>query len=288
MVNWIITDFGQVLKSGTTELTKSLGYTQGGTAIESYAVENMGHVALAERGDKIHVRFRPVMITDKAVSEMLYWLLDRHRAHVTVSWFDDIWHLEQPMPCGVAITFICHLMDKRTAATIRPAPRLLAKKSEKAERCWQETAAEIVPLFGPTGDEWGRRRALDHHYRGRWTVVDVDVETGHAVGAALGDGYPPLEFGPRSSVKQFNFGAFGDGDYKRWVLDNFIEVANSNAPRFDDVDAIVQWSRTGDMRTRYWRIAAPLHRRGNLCRLLSISGGDSSIDLRPNHLQISA
>lgn len=288
MVNWIITDFGQVFKSGSVELTNSLGYTQGGAAVEKFAVENMGHVSIAERGDKIHVRFRPFLVTEKAISEMLYWLFDRAKAHVTVSWLDDVWHIAPPLPCGVAVTFICHLMDKRSPPSIRPLPRLMARRSDNAERHWHDSAGEVLPLFAHQTDDIGRRRALDHHYRGRWTVVDLNVETGHAASAALGDGYPPLEFGPNSSARKMNFGAFGDAAYGKWVLENFIEVANSNKARFDDVDAIVHWSRTGDMRTRYWRIAAPLHRSGNLCRLLSISGGDSSIDLRPDHLEVTA
>ncbi len=288
MVNWIITDFGQLFKSGSAELTASLGYTEGGAAVEKFAVENMGHVSIADRGDRVHVRFRPHLVTEKAISEMLYWLFDRAKAQVTVSWLDDVWHMEQPLPCSVAVAYICHLMDKRSPPSIRPLPRLMARRSDNAEHHWHASAAEILPLFAHQAEDSSRRRALDHHFRGRWTVVDLDMETRHAASAALGDGYPPLEFGPGASARKVNFGMFGDADYGNWVLENFVDVASANKVCFEDVDAIVRWSRTGDMRTRYWRIAAPLHRHGNLCRLLSISGGDSSIDLRPDHLKVTA
>ena len=68
MESWIINDFGQIFRSGSPELTRTLGYTAGGTAAEAYAIDNMGHIGIIERDGKLHVRCRPSMLADKAIA----------------------------------------------------------------------------------------------------------------------------------------------------------------------------------------------------------------------------
>ena len=123
MENWIINDFGGLFRSGTAELTSSLGYTQGGPAIENYAIENMGHVGIAVRGGKVHVRFRPSLLPEVTVSSLLHWLFEHRESQVVLSWLDEVWHMERPMHGALAITHFCHLLDKRTLPRAAAAPR---------------------------------------------------------------------------------------------------------------------------------------------------------------------
>lgn len=286
MANWIIDDFGDEFRSEAPEYTRRLGYTVGGPAAENYAIENMGHVGIADRAGCIHVRCRPMLMPDKTISALLYWLLDRGDKQVVVSWLDDIWHMERPMTMRLAVAFLGHLLDQRTLQKSPADARLLSQLSERVAERWPSIASDTVQAANAGCAAETRRRTLDDMYNGRWTVLDLDLPTRRLRNAELGGGYPPLDPGLMHERSGFNFEGVGDQAYKEWVLQNFVDVATTNKPKFEDVDAIVSWPRIGDMRTRYWRAVIPLQRNRDSCRLLSVSGSDSSIDLRPNLVQV--
>lgn len=286
MANWIIDDFGEVFKSGSIQLARSLGYTAGGKAVENYAVENIGHVAIAERPGTIHVRCRPAVMADKAIASLLYWLLDRGNPQIVVSWLDKVWNMERAMSCRVALTFLSHLMDNRTLRPGARGPKLLARKSVGAESKWLQTAHAAMPVLDEKCPTDTRRNVLDHTYHGRWSVVDMQVATGAMKLVDHGRGYPPLV--PSVNEQQsFDFADLSDTKYKDWIEENFREAAKTTSSKFDDVDSIISWPRIGDMRTRYWRAIVPVQHNGDSCRLLSVSGCDSSIDLRPDLVQVN-
>jgi hypothetical protein len=287
MANWIIDDFGDEFRSEAPEYIRRLGYTVGGPAAENYAIENMGHVGIAERDECIHVRCRPMLMQDKTISSLLYWLLDHAHKLVVVSWLDDIWHMERPMTTKCAVAFLGLVMDKRTLRRSPTSSRLLSRLSQAVAERWSRVAAETLQAADAGCAAESRRRALDDLYNGRWTVIDLELSTRRMRHAELGGGYPPLDPGLLHERSGFDFDGVGDQGYKDWVLKNFVDVAATNKPKFEDVDAVVSWPRIGDMRTRYWRAVIPLERDSHSCRLLSVSGCDSSIDLRPNLVQVS-
>ena len=285
MANWIINDFGEIFSSGSRALTQSLGYTAGGLGVEAYAIENIGHVGIAERKGKFHVRCRPAIMADKAIASLLYWLLDRGNAQVVVSWLGDVWHMERALSCRVAITFLCHLMDQRTLPKAVHLDRLLSRQSAGAEAKWFETVRDAVSVLDDKCAADTRRTMLNNTYAGRWTLLDLDVHSRDMTVLDHGCGYPPLDPGINER-RTCNFNDVSDTLYKSWVETNFFDVAVDNRPKFEDVDAVVTWPRIGDMRTRYWRANVPIKHDGTLCRMLSVSGSDSSIDLRPDLVQI--
>ena len=288
MGHWIIDDFGELFTSGSTALTRTLGYTTGGAHIENYAIENIGHVGIAVHTGTVHIRCRPDIMADRAISTLLYWLFDREHSQIVVSWLDSVWHIERPVPCRVAISFLCHLMDKRTLKITPRCARLLSRPSRSAEVRWRDTVDVVQPALGESCSDDQRHLALDQTYNGRWTIVDVGMNSRQMTAVDIGDGYPPLDPILLRQCRTFNFADVSDTEYRDWVQNLFVDVARNNQPKFEDVDAVICWPRIGDMRTRYWRASVPLTYDGDNCRLLSVSGCDSSIELRPDLVQVNS
>ncbi len=286
MANWIIDDFGGLHVSGSPEATLTIGYTEGGKAAENYAIENIGYVGLSAGEKSVSVRCRPALMSDKAISTLWYWLLDRSESPVVVAWLDDVWRVEHTMSCRLATLFLGYLLEKRITKPTPPHERLLSRLSKVGHGRWSRTVRETTSALDVSCEADTRRRALDHMYQGRWTLLEVQSDMSRFTTIDQGGGYPPLHPVAGREPRDFNIHDFGDHLYKEWILNNFVSVATSGRPKFEDVDAVVSWPRIGDMRTRYWRAVIPFQSFGS-CRLLSLSGCDSSIDLRPNLVQVS-
>ena len=287
MANWIIDDFGGINRSGSVETTRTLGYTTGGVYSENYAIENIGYIGIYEGKTSITVRCRPAMMSDKAISSLWYWLLDREKCDVVVAWLDEIWHVEHSMPCRIATTFLGYLLEKRSA---KPSPahnRLLSRQWTMPRSKWSENGRETVSLLESKSSDDARRHSLDEMYNGRWTLVELHLSSNQLSTIDHGGGYPPLHPSLIGERRDFSFYDVGDRLYREWILCNFIEIAKTKKPKFEDVDAIVSWPRIGDIRTRYWRAVLPVRSKRGYCSLLSVSGSDSSIDLRPDLVQVN-
>ena len=287
-MQWIIDDFGRTFRSGSRELTNSLGHTAGGSAVELYAIENIGHIGIAERLGRVHIQCRPAIMSEKAISGLLYWLMDHRDAQITISWFDHVWHIERPLPMPVAISFVSCLLGQKTTAADSKVQKFLAEASASARGRWAAEADILMPALTAGLPDRRLRRLLDDAYLGRWTVVDLERRSKLAHVVAHGEGYPPMCPAPREPGASFQFSHIGDQNYVNWVYSAFFDAANTNRPQFEDVDAVIEWPLTGALRTRYWRAAVPVWREDDLCRLLSISGNDSSINLRPELVQVPA
>ena len=287
-MKWIIDDFGRIYRSGARELTNSLGYTAGGPAVELYAIENIGHVGITERRGRVHIQCRPSIMSDKAIASLFYWLLDHCVSDVVISWYDEVWHLERPMFMPAALAFLGYLLERRSPILDPDGERFIARTSIDAENRWSLHADKVMSYLRASAPVGEKRQVLNGSFAGRWTLVDINLSTKHAVGIDQGDGYPQMWPGHDTPNKSFDFGRIGDPVYVKWLCANFMHIGVCDQPQFEDVDAIIDWPVTGLSRTRYWRIAIPVERRGPLCRLLSASGNDSSINLRPNLVQISA
>jgi hypothetical protein len=129
---------------------------------------------------------------------------------------------------------------------------------------------------------------LDQLFRGRWLIADIELKVPAVAVVARGEGYPPLDpFFGRTTTGPSNLAQLGDEAYSRWLIKSYAEALIEDVPRFEEVDALIRWSRTGDTRTRYWRILVPLRADATSGRLLTASGNDTSIDLRSQPVAVA-
>jgi hypothetical protein len=289
MSRWMIDDLGNIRPASTRALAEALGVPCPSSApervrLEEFGILNVGLIFAETRPDGIEIRCRPALLSQRAFATLNYWLLDRPEAPVTISWHDKAWETEQAPDARTAISFVTYLLELRGGPP-QPDDRICAQPSLQAARTWQRFKHETAKLTTGKLDQAQYGRILDPIFHGRWTVFNVAIPTAKIEAIASGTGYPCLDPAFLQSEGQRRFETLTDQGYRGWLATGYLDVAHTGRPRFENVDAIVAWPRIGDLRTRYWRIVAPLYTTAEQCVLLSASGNDSGIDLRPQPVE---
>jgi hypothetical protein len=294
MARWLIDDLGNLHSAGSQALGRILGVPAQGPGdpetrertLEDLAIINVGVIAVDISEDALHVRCRPAVVSGRAIGALTYLLLDHASSPVTISWYNRDWEVEHAPNALTAVSFVSYALElKGYWSPGSTHERIYTQHSRQAEQKWHQVRALVSPLTSGLHAPQTYAALLDRPLGGRWTIFDFDKAQGTADMIARGNGYPVLHPIFSTSEKCQDLQTLGDAQYRAWVLDCLTCVAASNRPRFDDVDALVDWPRFGTMRTRYWRLMVPLVSRGRVCRILSASGNDSGIDLRPKDVE---
>ncbi len=289
MRRWLIDDFGKLQRASPEALAAVLGLTEATVAgdllrYETYAIVNVGLIVLESSSDAVTVRCRPAIASERAIGSLSYWLLDHPGRATRVKWYDAVWHDERVRDGRTAIGLLSYLLELKRIRPDVGADRIRAQPSMRAARRWNEIKAQVAAVTARPLDAGGFGHILDPLAFGRWSVVDVDRQCGAVHILDQGTGYPILHPLLSANAAGRSLEALADEQYREWVLGNFRRVAASGQTSFDDIDAVVHWPRLGDLRTRYWRILTALPAPSGRGRVLSMSGNDSGIDLRPENV----
>jgi hypothetical protein len=280
---WVVTDFGDVCPSGSQSVSDAIG-VQTTERIEEYAVESMGFIGVSLRHVGWMIRYRPMSVTQPALAGLFQLLLDHPDSPVAIAWFDDdVWKLEHTANIKSAISFISYSLEKSNATGHFVGPRIQSRASSEIKKRWLDAKPLVLPAFQRFGVSAPFTAVIDGCFAGRWAIAEVS-NSGRVNVIRRGLGYPPLDSDLSGKKQEYSLDGLADEEYKNWVKATFIEVARSGQAQCEEVDALIKWHRLGDIRTRYWRIVAPLDASDQSCRLLCASGNDSSIELRPEHI----
>jgi hypothetical protein len=255
---------------------------------EDYAVTNLGWIGLSLRRHQWHLRLRPRVISVKSIVGLHYHLLDHGDRSAAISWYDDaVWNLERAESVRATISFVSYLLDRQTERYIdERTPSIRSRPSPRVAQHWDRVSGIILPVYSNLGVKQALRSVLNECFAGRWSIVDVPVAPLEPIVVVeRGSGYPPLAPILARQKSGYTLDSLVDRKYFSWIDATYRAAANLDNPLFEDVDAIVEWPRLGEVRTRYWRMVVPLSRSAASCRMVTASGNDCSIDLRPEHVQ---
>jgi hypothetical protein len=294
MPRWMIDDQGNLHTAGPRALAQILGIpTQGPgnpetrtRTLEDLAIINVGVIAIETTNGALSVRLRPTLMSSRAVGALAYFLLDHANQPVTISWYNTTWNIEYAANAVTAMAFISSVLELQGHwLSASEHDRIQYRPSPRAERKWHEVSALVSPLTSGQPAYETFSAILDRPFAGRWSIFEFNPRTGTAVVACRGNGYPMLHpiFSP--SNKGHDLEMLADRRYRDWILECLKNVADTDRPRFEDVDALVDWPRFGTLRTRYWRLMVPLTSSSGVNRILSASCSDSGIDLRPKNIE---
>jgi hypothetical protein len=275
---WYIDDQGGLFAEEYGCLRRSLGITDVGPSSLTYAVQNMGFVGIADHGPRVDVRLRPRMLTNKSVGAICYWLMERRCVPVRMCWYnEDHWVLAYCVSAKATIDLLTLLLS-RVGMTIPEECVVLAPSSE-ARRKW----IGFEGLFMRTlmnGDITEQSlRVLEQSFGKRWSLVDVDESNERIFVTHQGRATPPLD--PSFSTgRGFDLRQMTDERYRKSLQHTIMSVVHNGQPRFDDFDVIVEHPGMGLVRAQGWRALVPIRVSSLGSRLVSISGQDSTVDLR--------
>lgn len=281
----LIDDQGQVWDGSSRQLRHAYDSPYSGGEFSDYAVVNLGFIATNVYGQSAQVRLRPNFTADAAFDSLYRWLLSRRFDRVVLSWLGDTWHNEMLRSNQAALVRLDDLIEM--AKRHRPEEflsRHLEGPTSHDPQSMQKLFKEW-PQLSANLDEHEMRRMLEPLIGPRYVVVKGKRETQNLVFSEFGGGIFSNYEVWRSCAVGAPIQEQPDRLYGRWVANAYVEAINANAPRLDQVDAIVRWPHEGRLRMRYQRLIVPIKNQDGEVHLLGGSLVDDRIDLRVKRRQ---
>lgn len=252
-----------------------------GGEFSSYAVTNLGFIAINIYGNSSQIRLRPAMVGEATYASLRHWLGQSRSERVVLSWFDQDWRVEL-LRAGPQLL---QRVDELVAGSKRVRPLdFLFQQLTPPQLNADATLRQIVSNWQNRGTQGGQRelmQMLERALGNRYVVVKPDLADNKIVFDEFGGGLfadfdvwracavgAPIEEQP-------------DRQFGRWVAEAYTDALQKGEPRIDDVDAIVRWPHKGRTRLRYKRIIIPM--RGSSLTDSKLIGGsiiDNRVDLR--------
>ena len=276
----LIDDQGQVWDGSSRQLRHAYDSPYSGGEFSDYAVVNLGFIATNVYGQSAQIRLRPSFTADAAYDALYRWLLNRRFDRIVLTWLDSGWQNEMLRSNQAALIRLDDLIEE--AKRQRPdefLSRKLEGPSQRDPKAMQELFQQW-PQLAANLDEHQLRRILEPLLGHRYVVVKGQREAKNLVFSEFGGGIFANYDVWRSVAVGAPIQEQPDRVYGRWVAGAYMEALKSNAPRLDQVDAIVCWPREGRLRMRYQRLIVPIKSADGEVPLLGGSVVDDRIDLR--------
>lgn len=276
----LIDDQGETWDGQSRKLRAALNSPYSGGEFSSYAVTNLGFVAVNIYGPSCQIRLRPSIVTPSAHRTVQDWLGKVRVERVVLSTLDKHWSDELIRSSPLAqerleliVTsaaradrqdFLAQVVGTKGIAANTPLGAMVRNWPEISRQSGQRELLELV------------KKALGNRY----IMVRKHEDNGRIIFHELGDGL-------FSNYETWRTCAIGapmeeqpDRSYGRWSATGYYETLQSAEPRVENVDAIVRWPHAGRERLRYQRVIVPVQRPGSTPLLVGGSIIDNRIDLR--------
>jgi hypothetical protein len=276
----LIDDQGQVWDGSSRQLRHAYDSPYSGGEFSDYAVVNLGFIATNVYGHSAQIRLRPTFTADAAFDSLYRWLLNRRFDRVVITWLGDGWKNEMLRSNQAALIRLDDLIE--VAKRDRPDEFLSRNMSEPTVRDpdVMQNLFKNWPQLSANLNEAELRRLLEPLLGHRYVVVKAQRDAKNLVFSEFGGGIFANYEVWRSCAIGAPIQEQPDRLYGRWVADAYKDAVQMNAPRLDQVDAIVRWPQEGRLRMRYKRLIVPIKVSDQEIHLLGGSVVDDRIDLR--------
>lgn len=276
----LIDDQGQVWDGSSRQLRHAYDSPYSGGEFSDYAVVNLGFIATNVYGHSAQIRLRPTFTADAAFDSLYRWLLSRRFDRVVITWLGDSWKNEMLRSNQAALIRLDDLIE--VAKRDRPDEFLSRNMSEPTVRDpdVMQNLFKNWPQLSANLNETEMRRLLEPLLGHRYVVVKGQRDSRNLVFSEFGGGIFANYEVWRSCAIGAPIQEQPDRLYGRWVADAYKDAVLMNAPRLDQVDAIVRWPQEGRLRMRYKRLIVPIKVSDQEIHLLGGSVVDDRIDLR--------
>ena len=279
--SWVVIDdqgrpCGAAIERSLRELKGYLTETE----FVEFLTVNCGFAAIQFREHGIHVRFRPDMLAEKALAELLFRVYDAPwRRALATTFVDGAWrHDILPADRDRVIGRLSEIVMDRQAQSRRAVLR-------------RSRPAQSVPALSPMGrilHEWHARpnapsrelrSLLVHEIEGRYVWVNA-YENGNLIMAEIGRGFPKRVGATLEPGLGYRLQDQPDVVFGRYCAEVYGAAASLGMPMLEDVDAMMRPPDGQLIRRQYSRLILPFQSATASTRLLGVSFEDPGIDLR--------
>jgi hypothetical protein len=271
-------DHGQLFDAHDIGLKHTLGVAEATPKILSFAVENMGFIALLDHVRRVDIQLRPRVIGSKTAGALCYWLMTGPDVPVRMCWHnEDHWVISYCVSARAAVEHFSLLLNRPMQTVLKE--RLLAIDSVEAKENWLRFEPSLMRTLEAGTVTTQTLSHLDNSFGQRWSVVEVDRSNSNIIVTHKGRAAPQVD-PVFCSGRGFNLREVHDADYQSSLESVFVGVAKTGRRVFQHYDAIIEHPTMGQVRTQGWRAIVPIKCSELSCQLVSVTGQDSSINLR--------
>ena len=276
----IFDDAGEIWDAQSPNLAESLQASLSGEALTTYAVRNLGFIAVSETPGSARLRLRPAVVSQTALSAVLYWLHDQQSIdRLLISYLDKEWTHELVRSGKQAARTL--LARVRFQATDREGD-FLKKPRPLHELQRASPLRPILDIWASSDGRYDRERlqpVIQRAVNGRYVLVESSRnEPTLRIKAVGGMGNVANYWLSRSIGLRVEDQP--DYAYGKWVATPYRQVLSSGEPSLDDVDAVITWPQQPRIGYRYRRLVLPFNGTRDSTLLLGVTLVDASIDLR--------
>jgi len=280
MSAFLIDDQGRLWHADSPEIGPSRDGPQRARESGRHARSPRGAVQVTRAGRCYRIRFRPAEASEAAVAALAYHIADDRPARVILSWYDGVWHETLFSEWSRALARLFEL----SAGARRPRRDTFRHKRRPIRAVFRHPPlARLLARWRslrPHFDLPSLEPLLRNDLWGRYIILEAGPDGLHLTFRAFGSGFFSYNETWVRTAPGLRLQDVPDYDYGAWVAEAYRAALAADAPRLDDVDAVVAVPRVGAMRFRYRRLILPFRESGRTPYLVGASVFDPTIDLR--------
>jgi hypothetical protein len=280
MQTLLFDDRGELWDAKSRKLAETLQASLSGEDLLSYVVRNLGFIAITDNNGSLRLRLRPAVVSQMALSALLYWMHDRVVERVLLSFLEGEWSHELVRTREDAVRRLLarvkvNLEDRRGDFLNQPRPLHALQTSNPLRG--------LLEAWADCDGKYDRERlypVIQKSVNGRFVLVEASPRSADLfikdVGGGLGD------FGKYWLSRTIGLRVEDQPDYAygKWVAGPYRQVLSTREPSLEDVDAVITWPQQPRISYRYRRLVLPFNGTRDSMLLLGVTLVDPNIDLR--------
>jgi hypothetical protein len=267
---------GEFVGVDSGKIMSRIGRKISHAAVIQYMVTNLGWIEFSHNQRGMRLRCRPSIVSDAAVTTILFQLADNPDCPLALSVLGGEWRHIIHVCHRDAITLIESMRTENTGEQVllrlrRPPDASPHSRNAHAvqEYCRHPKSMADLVAF------------CSRLYAGeRWSLSHFDGVHGPLVMDFVSEGYTPFNSGWVSRYRSSTLDAYAGREYAAWVAETRALAIASNDTIYDDVDATVAFPGIGLSRLRYARASIPIRLACGAMYVVSSAVTDLSIRLK--------
>jgi hypothetical protein len=282
MRTFLFDDKGDTWEANSSRLAEELHASLRGEELVKYVVRNLGFVAVSENGSSVRLRLRPAVVSQMALSALLYWMHDRTIDRALVSLLDGEWTHElvgSPEEAARLLLARSRYVPADREGDFLHKPRPLHDLPRTSPlRAVLDAWSECEGVY----DRDRLHPLLQQVLNGRFVLFEAQSGSPSVYVKDVGQGLGQSGGYWLSRTKGLRVEDQPDHAYGKWVAEAYREVLKTGEPALDDVDAVITWPRQPRISYRYRRLVLPFaEAESTLVLSATVIDPDISLRIKP-------
>ena len=277
---YLFDDKGELWDGRSRELADVLDASLSSEDLRKYVVRNLGFIAVMENSGSLRLQLRPAVVSQMALSGLLYWMHDRTVERVLISCLDGEWSHELVATREEAVRLLL------ARAKLNPVERegdFLNKPRPLNDLAPASPLRAMLDAWSECSGKYDRERLhrlLNEALHGRYMLVEPMAQSPGLLVKEIGTGFNNHAVRWLSRIRGLRVEDQPDYAYGQWIASLYREVLQSRAPSLHDVDAVIRWPHQPRVSYRYQRLMVPFEAESRSTLVLGATVLDDAIDLR--------